>query len=69
MPRVQAKKRGPHRRTLERQLEHARALLATPRAGERIANLEREVAELKAENRRLKRRLGLLSRTEIGEGQ
>lgn len=58
-PRSQAKKRGPHRKTLARQVEHLEGEIArlVPRAGERIADLEREVRALKLENRRLRERL------------
>ena len=54
MPRSRAKKRGPNRKTLERQVAYLRG---TPRAMERIDELEREVRALKQTIVKLRLRL------------
>lgn len=63
LPASRAKKRQPHRATIERKLERFEKMAG--RYGEVITGLEAEVARLTEENKRLRRRLGLLSVTEV----
>ena len=66
VPRSRAKKRAPHRKTLE--LKLAYYMQAQPRAGERIADLEAEVRRLNAEIVRLRIKLATKASASLQSG-